>query len=264
MKIRMLSVTAGGALLCFPLVPSAAPAQAAADKTMTVFVTAAAVPDVGKIDKATETKLLDALKVARQKRKDLEKTLKAQHGNKREAWPAEIEDQMYDAEETEALAEADWAYRKVKQEGLSDTAADIRKSIAGDGVAGKKDHIALVDSAADAQLIVEVNGRRSGSSGSQPGLMIVRDDLFWVSFVVKPGPKLPADRFAAVPRTYRLRRMGYQAWRLAIPRPDHPEWRFEAHSTQRWGAAANVASVLVEDFIGKNYDAMLSAGSAEE
>jgi len=264
MKIRMLSVTAGGALLCFPLVPSAAPAQAAADRTMTVFVTAAAVPDVGKIDRATETKLLDALKAARQKRKDLEKTLKAQHGNKREAWPAEIEDQMYDAEETEALAEADWAYRKVKQEGLSDTAADIRKSIAGDGVAGKKDHIALVDSAADAQLIVEVSGRRSGSSGSQPGLMIVRDDLFWVSFVVKPGPKLPADRFAAVPRTYRLRRVGYQAWRLAIPRPDHPEWRFEAHSTQRWGAAANVASVLVEDFIGKNYDAMLSAGSAEE
>ena len=67
------------------------PAQAAADKTMTVFVTAAAVTDVGKIDKATETKLLDALKAARQKRKDLEKTLKAQHGNKREAWPAEIE-----------------------------------------------------------------------------------------------------------------------------------------------------------------------------
>ena len=62
----------------------------------------------------------------------------------------------------------------------------------------------------------------------------MRDDLFWISFVVKPGPKLPAERFAAVPRTYRLRRMGYQAWRLAIPRPDHPEWRFEAHSTQRW------------------------------
>ena len=57
---------------------------------MTVFVTAAAVPDVGKIDKATETRLLDAIKAARQKRKDLEKALKAQHGKKREAWPAEI------------------------------------------------------------------------------------------------------------------------------------------------------------------------------
>ena len=36
---------------------------------------------------------------------------------------------MYDAEEAEALAEADWAYRKAKQEGLNDTAEDIRKSI---------------------------------------------------------------------------------------------------------------------------------------
>jgi hypothetical protein len=37
----------------------------------------------------------------------------------------------------------------------------------------------------------------------------------------------------AQPRTYRLRRGGYHAWRLAIPRPEHPEWRFEAHGLQR-------------------------------
>jgi hypothetical protein len=253
----MLSVIVSGALL----VPTAARAQAG-DRTMTVFVAAAAVADVGKIDKATETRLLDAVKAARQARKDLEKALKAQHGKKRETWPPEVEDRMYDAEEAEALAAADWAYRKVKQEGLSDTAEDIRKSIVGDGMAGRKDHITLVTSAAEAQLIVEVSGRRSGSSGAQPGLMALRDDLFWISFVVKPGPKLPVERFAAVPRTYRLRRVGYQAWRLAIPRPDHPEWRFEAHGVQRWGSAANVASVLVEDFIGKNYDAMSSPVAA--
>ena len=258
MKIRTLPLIAGGLLLCLP-----ADHAQAADKTMTVFVTAAATGDVTKIDKATETRLQDAIKAARQKRKDLEKALKAQHGKKREAWPADAEDQMYAAEEAEALADADWAYRKVKQEGLNDTVEDIRKSIVGDGVAGKKEFITLVNSADDAQLIVEVNGRRSGSSGSQPGLMIVRDDLFWISFFVKPGPKLAADRFAAVPNSYRLRRFGYQVWRLSIPRPDHPEWRFEAHSMQRWGAAANVASVLVEDFIGKNYDAMQSPVAAK-
>jgi hypothetical protein len=258
MRIRMLSVIVGGALL----VPTAARAQAG-EKTMTVFVAAAAVADVGKVDKATETRLRDAIKAAHQTRKDREKTLKAQHGKKRETWPPEAEDQMYDAEEAEALAEADWAYRKVKQGGLSDTAEDIRKSIVGDGVAGRKDHIALVTSAAEAQLIVEVNGRRSGSSGTQPGLMVMRDDLFWISFAVRPGPRLPAERFAAVPRTYRLRRFGYQAWRLATPRPEHPEWRFEAHGLQRWGSAANVASVLVEDFIGRNYDTMLSPLAAK-
>ena len=68
MKVRMLSVIVGGTLLC----PTVARAQAA-DRTMTVFVTAAAVADVGKIDKATETRLLDAIKAARQTRKDLEK-----------------------------------------------------------------------------------------------------------------------------------------------------------------------------------------------
>ena len=88
MSVRMLSSDSVGGALLFPV---AARAQAA-DRTMTVFVTAAAVPDVGKIDKATETRLLDAIKAARQKRKDLEKALKAQHGKKREAWPADIED----------------------------------------------------------------------------------------------------------------------------------------------------------------------------
>jgi hypothetical protein len=29
----------------------------------------------------------------------------------------------------------------------------------------------------------------------------------------------------------------------------------------RWGAAANVASSLIEDFIGRNYDAMTAAAS---
>jgi hypothetical protein len=257
MKTCILSAILGG----IALIPAPAGARAA-EKTMSVFVTAAEVTDVSKIDKATETRLLDAIKAARQKRQDLEKALKATHGKKRESWPQEIQDQMDDAEEAEALAQADWAYRKVKSEGLSDTAEDIRKSIIGDGMAGKKDHITLVTSPAEAELIVEVNGRRSGSSGAQGGLLALRDDLFWISFFVKPGPKLPVPRFAAVPRTYRLRRMGYQAWRLAIPRPDSPDWRFEAHGIQRWGNAANVASVLLEDFIDKNYDAMQAAAAA--
>ena len=64
------------------------------------------------------------------------------------------------------------------------------------------------------------------------------------------------------PRTYRFRRVGYQAWRLAVPRPESPVWRFEAFGMQRWGAAANVVSVLIEDFIGKHYDMMAAATAA--
>ena len=254
MTRRPMFVALGGALL---LVATARPH--AAETSMAVFVTAAHVEDVTKLDKATEQALMLAVKNASTARKALEKSLKAQHGKKREEWPEAARDQLDEAEETEAIANADWAYRKVKQEGLTDTAEDIRKSIVGDGTAGRKEHITLVDSAAEAQLIVEVNGRRSSYSGATGGLMVLRDDQFFISVLVKPGPKLSADAFAAVPRTYRLRRVGYQAFRLAVPRPDSPYWRFEPYGMMRWGAAANVASILVEDFIGKNYDAMTAA-----
>jgi hypothetical protein len=231
------------------------------DKAMTVFVTAAPLADVTKVDKETETRLLAAIKDAETKRKDLEKSLKAQHGKKREAWPQDAQDVMFDAEEAVALAQADYAYRKVKSEGLADSAEDIRKAILGEGMSGEKNQIRVVPSADEAQLIVEVNGRRSSYSGATGGLMALRDDQFYISFLVKAAPKLEAERFAHVPRTYRLRGFGATVYRLGVPKPVTPWWRFEAYGTMKWGSAANGASKLVEDFIEKNYDAMVPAAS---
>ena len=232
-------------------------------KAMTVFVTAAPLADVKKVDKETETRLLAAIKDAETTRKDLEKSLKAQHGKKRDAWPQDAQDAMFDAEEAVALAQADYAYRKVKSESLADSADDIRKAILGEGMSGEKNHIRVVSSADEAQLIVEVNGRRSSSSGATGGLMALRDDQFYISFLVKAGPKLEAERFANVPRTYRLRGFGATVYRLALPKPDAPWWRFEAYGTMKWGSAANGASKLVEDFIGKNYAAMTAPAASQ-
>jgi hypothetical protein len=230
-------------------------------KAMTVFVTAAPLAEVQKVDKATETRLLAAIKDAETKRKDLDNSLKAQHGKKRDAWPQDAQDAMFDADEAVALTQADYAYRKIKPQGLADSAEDIRKAIAGAGMSGEKNNIRLVSSAEEAQLIVEVNGRRSSSSGATGGLLAVRDDQFYISFLVKAGPKLRADRFANVPRTYRLRGMGATVYRLGVPKPDAPWWRFEAYGTMKWGSAANGASKLIEDFVEKNYDAMMPAAS---
>lgn len=252
MKRGLAAAVLGG----YVLLSAVAGAQTS-DKAMTVFVTAAEVVDVVKIDKETQKRLDAAIKAAQKARKDLDKALKAQHGNKRESWPQEAQDRYYDAEEAEALAEADWAYRRVKQEGLSDSAEDIKKSLAGEGMAGKKENVTIVTSRDEAQLIVEVNGRRSANTAGG-----YRDNQYWVSFLIKPGPRLSADRFAAVPRTYRFRRLGYNAWRLAIPRPESPAWRFEAYGDLRWGAAANVASLVIEDFIAKNYPALTGATTA--
>jgi hypothetical protein len=235
---------------------SASPDAQTSNKAMAVFLTAAQVTDVSKIDKDTQKRLEQAIRDADKKRKDLEKALKAQHGNKRDQWPQEAQDRYLDAEEEVALATADLAYRKVKQEGLTDSVQDIKEALRGDGLAGKKENVRLVDSAADAQLIAEVIGRRSGSGGQAGGLLALRDDKYWVLLAIKAGPKLAPERFAAVPLTYRFGRLASTGWRLARPRPESPEWRFEAYGDLRWANAAHVASLIIEDFITKNYDAM--------
>jgi hypothetical protein len=224
-----------------------------ADKAMTVFVTAAGVVDVAKVDKDTEKQLRAAMDAAEEARKDLEKDLEAKHGSKKDTWPQEAQDRYYDAEEAEELAHADWDYRRMKQSALADTAEDIRKSLAGDGMAGKKENVNVVSSRDEAQLIIEVVGRRSAKTLPTQ----LRADRYYVSFLIKQGPKLMAAHFAAVTRDYRFRRVLYSAWRLQTPTPEAPVWRFDAYGDQRWGNAANTASVVIEDFIAKNYDVIM-------
>jgi hypothetical protein len=228
-----------------------------ADKSMTVFVTAAEVTDVVKLDKATEKQLRADIDAARKARKELEKQLKAKHGNKRENWPPEAEEQYFDAEEAEALANADWEYRRVRQAGLADSADDLKKSLAGEGMAGAKENVTLVSTREEAQLVVEVDGRRSSNTAGG-----FRDNNYWVTFKLLPGPKLATDRFKAAPR-YRFRKLGYESWRLAIPRDETPFYRFEAYAQMRWGLAANVASAVIEDFIAKNYDVLVRPTTVE-
>ena len=236
------------------LVAAHATAQTA-DKAMKVHVTAAQVEARKDVDKETRKQLEAAIDAAQAKRKDLEKELKAQYGKKREEWPQDKQDLYYDAEEAEALAEADLAYRKVDPEGLSDTVEDIKRSLAGEGAAGAKENVIIVPNPEEAELIVEVVARRSGKTLPTQ----LRADRYWVSFVIKAGPKLEATRFAAVPRTYRFKQFGRSGWRLQTPRPEAPFWRFDAYGDQRWGSAANTASVVIEDFVEKNYATMSSA-----
>ncbi len=219
-----ISLAVAGCLAGFVLGSAGVHAQNA-DKSMTVFVTAAQVTDVKNVDEETRKRFSAAIQAAKTTRKDLEKTLKAQHGNTRENWPPAAEDTYAAAEEAEALANADWAYLRVKQEGLLDSA------------------------------VIEVNGRRSGKSA----LAGLRDDEFWISFLVKAGPKLSAAQFAGVPLSYRLAQFRYRVWRLAIPRADSPQWRFEAFNSGKWTMAANAVSILIEDFIQKNDNAMMAA-----
>jgi hypothetical protein len=245
---RLLTATCVAFVISAPFDASAQTAKPA----MTVFVTAAEVTDVAKIDKDTEKKLRAAIQAANKARRDLEKQLKATHGNKRENWPADAQNQYLDAEEAEAQAIADWEYRRVKQANLADSAEDLKKSIIGEGMSGAKENIKLVENRADAQLIVEVDGRRSSNTAGG-----FRDNNYWVTVKIMPGPKLAAGTFNAV-RDYRYgwSFTGARAVRLARPRDDSPWFRFEVYAEMRYGLAANGASRVLEHFIETNVDAL--------
>lgn len=222
-------------------------AQTAA-RSMTVFVTVGPLADLST-DEAARKIANAKISAAIEFRKQLERTLKAKHGNNRGKWPKDAQDAYAEAEEAVAAGNADWIYR-TKQDKLADSVADIKKAVAGIRVR-RKEHVIIVESRGDAQLVVEVLGRRfEVASDSRYG-----EDMFWILFSVKAGPKLSAERFAAVPRDYRLPRNAVP--RLAAARPESAEWRFEAFNAQEWFNTANSVSNLIEDFIAKNYDAMM-------
>jgi hypothetical protein len=232
---------------------------AAADTVLKVFVTAATPEPRKQVDAAMKKELESQVAAATKARKELEKELKGRYGKKEEAWPQEQQNALFDAREAEALATADYEYRRIDPEALSDTAEDLKNSLTGKGaLQTKKDNVIVVNAEADADLVVEVVARRSAKTLPTQ----IRADLYYISFRIKAGGKLSADRFAAIPRDYRFRRFGYAAWRLQAPKPESPVWRFDAMGEQRWGNAAATASILINDFIEKSYAALTAQATA--
>ena len=222
-----------------------------ADKSMTVFVTASEpVPQV-KPTEADRQQASAAIKAAQTARKDLDRDLKAQFGNKRDKWPADARERYADAEEAELRLNTDWIYRTRGSEPLPRNVSDLKDALQGIGLAGKKENVEIVATPEQAQLIVEVNAVRTGNMADDDLL----NDEFWVSVLIKRGPQLSAAQFAAVPRTYRF----LQVTRLAAPTDAAPWWRFEATGLFLWSAPAKPLSRLVEDFIARNHDILTTA-----
>ena len=188
-------------------------------------------------------------------RKDAEKKLKAEYGKKRETWPPEKDEELYNLEEAEAVAMAVWQYRKIDPKAVADGVKDLNRAAEGKGMqAGKKNHIVLVPSAAEADVLIEVLARRSESNG---GAFTATD--CWVLFSIGRGEKSDAARFAKIPASYRPRTSwGLKAWKIAAPTAARPTFLFEGYngggsSFGCHGAAANGASSLVDRFIEDNY-----------
>src|SRR5262249_20781449 len=187
-------------------------------------------------------------------RQALEKQLKAELGKKRESWPPEKDDQLYQLEEAEALADADYEYRKIDPKGLSDSAKDVSNSFQGKGIAGHKDRVEMVGSAAGAALVVEAAARRTGKTLPTQ----LKPDRCYILFTVGPGGKMDPKQLTKVPANYRPKKFGLYAWKIASPKADKPVFYFESYNGGGnefgcQGAAANAASSAVDKFIEDNY-----------
>jgi hypothetical protein len=236
---------------------SAAGAADAPQAPLNVYVTAAQVEARKEIDDATKNALKAKRDEAREARKAAEKRIKDQHGKKRESWPPEKDDELYRLEEAEALAEADYEYRRIDPKGLADSVKDLTESFQGKGLAGRKERIALVGSPGEADLVVEVAARRSGKTLPTQ----FKADRCFILFTVGAGGRMGPDRFGKVPADYRIKKLAYSTWKIAGPRPDKPVFYFESYNGGGnefgcQGAAANAAAAAVDKFIEDNYAAL--------
>jgi hypothetical protein len=230
---------------------AAAMAAAAEAPTRSVFITAGTL----EVAKGEEKELRSKANEAYKTRKEAEKKLKEQFGKKREAWPPEKDEELYNLEEAQAVAMAAWQYRKIDPKAVADGVKDLSRAAEGKGMqAGKKNHIVLASSAADADVVVEVLARRSESNG---GAFTATD--CWVLFSIGRGQKTGAASFAKIPAGYRPKTSwGLNAYRIAGPSAERPVFMFEGYngggsSFGCHGAAANGASSAIDRFIEDNH-----------
>jgi hypothetical protein len=227
---------------------SAAKADAQPIRVFVARVEAAAPPKPTEADRQAASAAYDAADKAR---KALEKTLKTQHGNKRDRWPAEAQESLADAEEARDRANADWQYRALAEPLDKFWATDIDRALTESGRTGRKEHISSVASANDAQLIVTLTGVRNPMAATNAA-----DDRC-LSFLVARGPKLSAEQFAQLPRAYRPKRA--QAKRLDGPSESSPVWRFEGCGLHPYFSEPEAIANIVNDFAGAHLAVLTGA-----
>jgi hypothetical protein len=217
-----------------------------------VFVRAAEVQRMPMLDD------WDALKLrrdqARQTRRVLENELREVYGSGRKGWPAEKEAELYRLEQAEALADADYEYRKADPRAAFDTAREIAEAFQERRGGDRPGAIVLTTTADEADLVVEVAACRAAKSFPTQG----KPDRCYVLFTLGAGGRMDPKQFSKVPLDYRMKKFGTRAWRIAGPTRDLPVFHFESYNGggKEFGcpdAAAHAASAAVDKFIQDNY-----------
>jgi hypothetical protein len=235
-----------------------APGADAQNPPLKVYVGGAKVDAKKDVDNATKNALKAKRDETRKARESLEKEIKDKHGKKRETWPPDQEKALYALEEAEALARADYEYRKLDPENINASVNDILHRLKSED-AKDAPNVSLTASPADAEITVEVLARR----GEKTLPTQVGPDRCYVFFSIAPGPKLAPGAFDAIPRSYRIRReFGWGIYVIAAPTPEVPGFRMESNSVKTsgltgvfgcHGIAASAAVAGIDKFIADNY-----------
>lgn len=247
-------------------------ASEAVAQPLRVFVAAADGPAPVSPTEADRVEASAAYTAADTARKALEKTLKAQYGNKRDKWPAESQEQMIDAEQARDRLNSEWLYRRDGRTVIPGWAGLIRRALTSSGRTGRKEHVTPVATADDAHLIVTVTGLRHPTPplrdpqrptrGPEDALQPFRLGLSEGCLMIRlaSGPGVSAASIAAVPRTYRPGR--FQSLRLAVPDDRSPYWRFEGCAVPPYYLVNEAIANIVNDFAGAHRS--LLTGSATQ
>ena len=175
-------------------------------------------------------------------------------GKDRAAWPPERDLELVRLEEAEALAQADYDYRRSDPRAVFEVARTMTESLDGRHAAGRAEHVILAVSETEADLVVNVTAVRTAKTFPTQS----RADRCYALFTVGPGTQMSAARFARVPASYRLKKLGLNAWKIAGPRADAPVIYFESYNGggKEFGcqtAAASAACAAVDRFVEDNH-----------
>jgi hypothetical protein len=222
-----------------------------AQQALNVFVTQSReVRKVrGEEKKALERELRPKINAAREAKKLTEKDLKEKHGKKKDEWPEAARDEYQRVEDEYAAAVAALEYVSVDPRETEDSAQDIRESLAGKGLAAVKKAVNIVSDVEQADLVVEVVGRR----GEKTLPTQLRNDMYFVAVKISPGPGLDKRRMAQVPRKWTGSRFGGWVSKIHTATEEEPWITLEAYGEQRWSNAGNNAAGAVNKFIEDNY-----------
>lgn len=174
-------------------------AEAVGQDTIAIHLfTADAKRPEGEDKKARQQELRVQADAAPDEQSALEKDVKQQFGKKREQWPADKRAAVEKAEEKSAQALLTLRYLDADPAGARDSLQEVRKSLAGKGTAGVKEHVEDVAKPEEADLVVQILGRRSEKGSPEPGLIAALDD-YYVWMRTSAGGRTDPARLGQVP-----------------------------------------------------------------